>query len=292
VIAQAVDLARTSVEGRASLEGASIRIESRLPVFTLAKISGSASELTQVFLNLLLNASEAMPRGGTILIEVLKETEGLLVRVSDEGSGIAPEHLNTVFEPFFTTKGPHGTGLGLSLARKIVEEAGGSIIAANRPEGGAMFCLRLPFTAGISQDDVKVTKRARSGCRFLLVDDDAENLEALRESLMLKGHQVDATQSGAQAIEKLRANSSYDIILCDLGMPGMNGWEVARSARTIAPRTSFYILTGWGKQVETDIPPEISISGVLAKPLDLEEIERICECGFNTSRENGRSVVV
>jgi signal transduction histidine kinase/CheY-like chemotaxis protein len=292
VIAQAIDLARTSVERRASLEGASIRIESRLPVLALSKINGSASELRQVFLNLLLNASEAMPRGGTILIEVLKETEGVLVRVCDEGSGIAPEHLDSVFEPFFTTKGARGTGLGLSLARKVIEEAGGSISAANRPDGGAIFCLRLPFTAGVPHDDFKVAKRVSGGCRFLLVDDIAENLEALRESLTLNGHQVDAAQSGAQAVEKLRANSSYDIILCDLGMPGMNGWEVARSAQTLAPRTSFYIVTGWGKQVETEIPLEISISGVLAKPLAMEEIERICQSRFNALREDGQSIVV
>ena len=278
VIERAIDLARTSVEGRSSLDGASIKIESRLPVFSLPNIRGSVSEMTQVFLNLLLNASEAMQGGGTVMIEVLREPWGLLVRVSDEGSGISPEHLESIFEPFFTTKGARGTGLGLSLVRKIIEGAGGSISAANRANRGAVFTLKIPFAPRVSHDDENVVKGASSGCRFLLVDDDAENLDALRERLVLNGHEADTARSGPEAIEKLRIESSkYDIVLCDLGMPGMNGWEVARSAQTIAPRTSFYIVTGWGKQVERDIPSAVSISGVLSKPLAVEEIERICQ---------------
>jgi signal transduction histidine kinase/ActR/RegA family two-component response regulator len=278
VIERAIDLARTSVEGRSSLDGASIKIESSLPVFSLPNIRGSVSEMTQVFLNLLLNASEAMQRGGTVMIEVLREPLGVLVRVSDEGSGISPEHLESIFEPFFTTKGARGTGLGLSLVRKIIEGAGGSISAANRADRGTVFTLRIPFAPRVAHDDENVVKGASGGCRFLLVDDDAENLDALRERLVLNGHEADTARSGPEAIEKLRAEScKYDIVLCDLGMPGMNGWEVARSAHTIAPRTSFYIVTGWGKQVERDIPSAVSISGVLSKPLAVEEIERICQ---------------
>jgi CheY-like chemotaxis protein len=212
------------------------------------------------------------------MIEVLREPLGVLVRVSDEGSGISPEHLESIFEPFFTTKGARGTGLGLSLVRKIIEGAGGSISAANRADRGTVFTLRIPFAPRVAHDDENVVKGASGGCRFLLVDDDAENLDALRERLVLNGHEADTARSGSEAIGKLRTEScKYDIVLCDLGMPGMNGWEVARSAQTIAPRTSFYIVTGWGRQVERDIPSAVSISGVLSKPLAVEEIERICQ---------------
>src|SRR5260370_24118386 len=181
VIERAIDLARTSVEGRSSVDGASIKIESRLPVFSLPNIRGSVSEMTQVFLNLLLNASEAMQRGGIVMIEVLREPLGVLVRVSDEGSGISPEHLESIFEPFFTTKGARGTVLGLSLVRKIIEGAGGSISAANRDNRGTVFTLRIPFAPRVAHDDKNVVKAPRPGCRFLLVDDEVENISALGE---------------------------------------------------------------------------------------------------------------
>ncbi len=275
IIAQAIDLARSSIEGRASLEGPSITISSQVPDFVPA-VKGLASDLRQMFLNLLLNAADAIPDQGEINIESTLENDCVVVRVVDSGTGIPSEHVGRVFEPFFTTKGPHGTGLGLAMAREIMEGIGGSIEAANQATGGAVFVLRFPLAeAGAEPPEVQPTLTAAGRCRFLLVDDDVETLDSLRENLVRSGHEADIARSGTEAIEKLRSQRAYDLILCDLSMPRMNGWEVARQAHEIAGGTAFYILTGWGREVEEQVPPLVSVSGILSKPIDLNELARI-----------------
>ncbi len=152
---------------------------------------------------------------------------------------------------------------------------GGTICAANQPGGGAMFVLRFPFATAPAQQAGGQSVAEVPGCRFLLVDDNADNLDSLKENLVRRGHEVNTALSGTDAIAKLRVDPAYDIILCDLSMPGMNGWEVARQAREIAKDADFYIVTGWGREIEREIPPSLSVSGVLSKPIDLNEIARI-----------------
>lgn len=277
--AQAIDLARSSIEGRPSLRGESIQIFSEIPE-NLPAVRGSASDLRQVFLNLLLNAADAVGQNGVIRICAEFDHAAIVVRVRDNGRGIPPEHLEHVFEPFFTTKGPLGSGLGLSTAREIMESIGGSITAANRSQGGAEFTLTFPLAeAGRELSPAQPLNAARGGCRFLLIDDDAENVSSLQEVLLRDGHQVETALSGAEAIDKLRSNPAYDFILCDLGMPGMNGWEVARQVREIAAGVHFYIVTGWGKDIERQIPSSVSVSGILSKPIDVGEIRRLAALG-------------
>ena len=112
-------------------------------------------------------------------------------------------------------------------------------------------------------------------CCFLLVDDDVENLKALKEVLLLRGHYADTAQSGSEALEKIGLGSVYDIVLCDLAMPGINGWEVARVALQTNPNLNFYIVTGWGEQVQSEIPLNLPVRGVLSKPIDLGKLDRI-----------------
>ena len=275
VIHQVIDLVRTTVEGKSSLEGIPIRLKSQVPE-NLPEVNGSASELRQVFLNLLLNAYEAIPDGGEIVVAGAVQESTVVVTVSDNGPGIATEQLQRIFDPFFTTKGPGGTGLGLSIAKKIIESFGGEISASNALRGGAVFKLEFPVASHPSREDRADTLAQFSKrCCFLLVDDDSRNLEALKEVLLLRGHYVDTAQSGAEALKKIGSGSSYDVVLCDLAMPAMNGWEVARTALQNHPNLNVYIVTGWGEQMEAQIPPELPIRGVLSKPIDLTEIGRI-----------------
>jgi signal transduction histidine kinase len=144
IVNQAIELATSSIEGKSELSGVPVRIVSEVTA-DLPRVRGSSSELRQLFLNLLLNARDAMPRGGTIHICSEMDAGLVIVRVRDEGTGIPPENLERIFEPFFTTKGSCGTGLGLALARKVMETLGGTITASNDPAGqGAVFTLRFP----------------------------------------------------------------------------------------------------------------------------------------------------
>jgi signal transduction histidine kinase/ActR/RegA family two-component response regulator len=275
VIAQAVDLARTTIEAKSSLDGVPIRIESRVSQ-ALPKVRGLASELRQVFLNLLLNASEAMDQRGEIKIDSAIDEKSVLIRFSDSGPGIPAEHLQHVFDPFFTTKGTKGTGLGLSIAKSIMESLGGAIRVSNGPSGGAVFTLEFPFAAASeSSHPAAAPERIDGGCRVLLIDDDLDNLDALKEALVLSGHSVEVARSGEEGLERIRTVPNYDLVLCDLAMPGMNGWEVARVALNADPKLHFYIMTGWGRQAQKQIPPNLAIKGLLPKPIDLLEFQRI-----------------
>lgn len=272
VIDQAIELARTTIQGRPGLGTAQIQIIANVRN-SLPCVGGNASELRQVFLNLLLNASEAIGGEGTISIDAVEENEVVLITVSDSGSGIPKEHLPHIFEPFYTTKGAHGTGLGLSIVRGIVQGLGGTISAATRAQGGAAITFSLPISEKPLAPAATSVPRMSDACRFLLVDDDPENSYALAEVLKMLGHSADIAVSGTQALQKLRAHQPYDIVLCDLGMPGMNGWEVASRALQLIPNLAFYIVTGWGRQLEQATP--VRISGVLAKPVDPIQLQRV-----------------
>jgi signal transduction histidine kinase len=140
IVATAVAVAQSEME-ITPLEERPIRIVTALP--SLPNVNGYADDLCNVFLNLLLNARDAMPSGGTIRIGAQVEGGAVVVRVEDEGTGIAGANLSRIFEPFFSTKGANGTGIGLAVARETMGRIGGSITAQNRPEGGACFELRF-----------------------------------------------------------------------------------------------------------------------------------------------------
>jgi signal transduction histidine kinase/ActR/RegA family two-component response regulator len=276
VVGQAIDLATTSIEGTSLISGKPIQIASHVAT-GLPKVRGSASDIRQVFLNILLNASDAMPEGGTIRVESDLEQDTVAIRVCDQGTGIAPQSLERIFDPFFTTKGPRGTGLGLSLARKVMDMIGGSITAANQPAGdGAVFVLRFPI-ANLSNAPIQARENSMSPCsyQFLIVDDDVENLDALKEILIAGGHSVDIAMSGAEALEKLRLRSDYDLVLCDLDMPGVSGWDVARHSSEFASAPEFFIVTGWGAHARSAMPPDARVSAILSKPISPADIERI-----------------
>jgi signal transduction histidine kinase/CheY-like chemotaxis protein len=275
VIAEALDLVRTTIEGTSSLENNPIRIISHISE-PLPRVKGSASELRQVFVNVLLNAYEAIHREGEIIIDATLREDTVIVTVSDTGPGIAPEQLERIFDPFFTTKGPRGTGLGLSIGKNIVESFGGHITASNASNGGAVFTLEFPVASNSARDDQEnLPAKLPASCRFLLIDDDVQNVDALKEVLQLRGHHADTATSGSEALEKLSLPSVYDMVLCDLAMPGMNGWEVARAALQADPKLNFYIVTGWGEHMESEIPANLPVQGVLSKPIDLTKLDRL-----------------
>jgi len=275
VIADALEVARPDLEELTRLAHRPISIEADLP--DLPAVAGSAPELRHVFLNLLVNARDAMPRGGQIRIQARHEGGWVVVTLADEGTGIAPGHLGRVFDPFFTTKGTQGTGLGLSIAYSVMRRLGGSISAANRPEGGAVFTLTFPVAAPVERAEPPrpAPAAAPPGRHVLVVDDDDDNLEATRWVLEGLGQRVSAARSGAEALAVLAEGGPVDLVLCDIGMPGLDGWEVAERIQQIRPGTRTFLISGWASEIAPDDPRLRSVRGVLPKPLDLDRLERL-----------------
>jgi len=146
VIRAAAEIAESGLRHRAAETGAQIRI--RCDIGLLPKVLGDPDELQRVFVNLLINARDAMPGGGTISVGATVHRREVVIKVEDEGCGIAPRNLPRIFDPFFTTKGSKGSGLGLAVAKSVMGQVGGSIIARNRAAGGTCFELRFPQAHG------------------------------------------------------------------------------------------------------------------------------------------------
>jgi CheY-like chemotaxis protein len=267
IINQSVEIAKSTLEEKNFLSDRLIRVETAIP--KLPFVLGDPGELRQIFLNLLLNAQDAMPLGGTIRITGAREEGTIVIRVEDEGQGIPPENLHRIFDPFFSTKGARGTGLGLSIAYGAMTRIGGTIYAANRPEGGAVFNLSFPLAHATSpraplEGSTKVPPR-----RVLVTDDDLPNLQAFSDLLESKGHRVIRSSSGPEALEiLLNGDSQIDVVFCDLGMPLINGWQIAQRAKSLAVPPAFYLVTGWGAEIPDDDQRRRLVDAVIAKPID------------------------
>lgn len=240
---------------------------------------GFDAELRQVFVNLLLNAREAMPGGGTVRIGARDAGDWVVLVVSDTGAGIPSEALPRVFDPFFTTRPGRGTGLGLSIARTVMRRIGGSISAHNAPDGGAVFTLQFPAAppeeAAPPRAPDAPAAEASARARVLVVDDDADNLEVTRLALEELGNEVATAASGEEALAAAARAPAPEVVLCDVGMPGMSGWDVARRLRELAPAAAIYMVTGWAQELAPDDPRRALADGVLGKPLDLARMAQV-----------------
>lgn len=193
-------------------------------------VQGDPHQLSQVVLNLVLNASAAMqesdrPRQLVIGTRLSEADDAVELSVSDSGPGIAPELRERIFERFFTTKAARaGTGLGLAICRDIVSAHGGRISADQSPGGGALFRVLLPVSHRNERAEANMAGAAipAPSYRILVVDDEAEIAELLCEILQLAGHEVDVADSGGSALRRV-AEVKYDLVLSDMRMPGMDG---------------------------------------------------------------------
>jgi signal transduction histidine kinase/ActR/RegA family two-component response regulator len=272
-VEEALAVARPEIDEHAHVDGIRFDVETHLAADLRAV--GTASELRLVFVNLLLNARDAMPKGGRIRISSRIADGRAEVTVQDEGPGIAPEHLERVFDPFFTTKGAHGMGLGLAIVQGVMRRLGGAVAAANVDGGGAAFTMTFPIATALASAAAAFPAAAvAAGHRLLVVDDDLDNLEAMKYVLEDLGQDADLAASGQEALALVAEGRRYDLVLCDIGMPGMNGWQVAEELKRAAPGTRVMLVTGWAQEIAPDDPKRRGVDGVLAKPLDLAHLRQ------------------
>ena len=268
VLLGAVEMARTALDGT----GAALRIDDEVP--PLPMVRGTAAELSHLFADLLANARESTRQGGTVEVRARAARGCVVVTIADQGAGIPEENLSRVFDPFFSTSETRETGLVLSIAFGLMQRLGGSIAAANRPGGGSAYTLTFPLASAQPRREQQKAQRPRKAS-VLLVDDESDNLEVLEELLEMEGHRVETAASGKAAVERFQRGERYDLVLCDVGMPQMSGWQVVRELRRIAPSARIWLLTGWANEISEHDPRLGDVQGVLGKPLDMDQLRSL-----------------
>jgi PAS domain S-box-containing protein len=249
-----------------------------------AYLVGDSVRVTQVFANLLNNASKYTPPGGRIRVRVELPVPGRVrVCVTDTGVGLAPEQLERVFGLFTQVersgRPKEGLGIGLSLARQLVELHGGTLCAESEGEGrGASFVVELPVTATLVPP-VPATplaagvRRARS---FVVADDNRDAADSLAMILQLAGHEVHVAYDGDEALRALRQYAP-DVAVLDIGMPRLTGYEVATRVRTAGSRVVLAALTGWGQEHDRAQALASGFDRHFTKPVDPDQIDRMLE---------------
>ncbi|HEX6278118.1 MAG TPA: PAS domain S-box protein [Polyangiaceae bacterium] len=249
-------------------------------------VLGNGARLEQVFLNLVLNAAQAIPEGDPanheIRIELASDGETIRVEVVDDGSGMTPDVLDRIFDPFYTTKPPGvGTGLGLPICRSIVRAHGGEIVVKSTPGQGSAFTVTLPRWIGEKGKSEPSAPDVASGSRrgrVLVIDDEAAVGRTL--SLVLEPeYDVTVVTSAQEGLAELRAaarGASFDAVLCDLLMPGMSGQELFEVAKQELPgiEARFVFMSGgYAGNEENDIRRKVSTPW-FEKPFDLALVRK------------------
>jgi signal transduction histidine kinase/CheY-like chemotaxis protein len=248
-----------------------IEIEVERSLDDLPDVMGAASELREVFVNLILNAVQAMPEGGTITFETFTTDQpAVCARITDTGIGMSEDVQANIFEPLFTTKGEQGTGMGLAASYGIIQEHGGDIDVTSEPGEGTAFTLSFsPADDSEPQrDETETEPTENENVRVLVVDDEEMVRSIVTQLLSLNDHKVNRASSGSEALAMFE-DAHYDIVFTDFGMPEMTGAELARRLREKAPHLPVVLLTGY-----TDTEEAIeAVDDILSKPFKLEELE-------------------
>jgi signal transduction histidine kinase len=252
-------------------------------------ITGDLTRLAQVVSNLLNNAAKYTPRGGHIHLSAAAAGGQCILRVVDDGVGISAEMLPRVFDLFTQVDGTldraqGGLGIGLALVRKLVEMHGGRVWAESPGLGrGSTFSVSLPLScAGDHQEDRPADGRRRvaevSGRRILVVDDNEDAAEALATLLSLAGHQTRTAADGPSALDVARAFSP-EVVFLDIGLPGMDGYEVARQMRAdpALSHATLVALTGWGSEADRRRTEEAGFDVRLTKPAEVTEVNEVLD---------------
>jgi len=272
-------------------EASNIHITVDLEIGSNALVMGDDAELREVLVNMVFNAIDAMPEGGTLSLSTQTVNESVIVKVVDTGVGMYPEVRSRIFDPFFTTKGKAGLGVGLAVSFGIIRRHGGNIEVESQYGSGTEFRITLPL-AKIAEKGVAVVEQTsetilpppapsvcvmqteRARMRLLVVDDEDFVRDLLGEILEGEHCDVYLAASGSEALSAFR-EMEFDGVFTDVGMPGMSGWELAREIRQINTRIPIAVITGWGEAVGSHEQKAAGVNWIVAKPFTADRIAEL-----------------
>jgi signal transduction histidine kinase/CheY-like chemotaxis protein len=279
LLEETLTLTRSRWKDSAYLEG--IQFTIRANFSEVPWVAGNSSELREVFANILINALEAMPAGGSLSIGAESRESQVVIAFTDSGVGMGEEVRSRVFDPFFTTKPGEGKGLGMSVAYSIISRHQGAIEIESAPGAGTTVRVVLPAGAGrVEKAETGGGEVAQSppppSLGFLVIDDEAPIRDFLEELLSGQGHSVLVAADGAAGMELFHQHRP-EIVITDLGMPGMSGWEVAAAIKVLEPSARVLLMTGWGNQLDPEKARKSGIDRVLAKPFQIADIQQLLQ---------------
>jgi CheY-like chemotaxis protein len=279
LVEQVLDLTRARWSDMAQQRGSVIELRLDLDQ-SLPRIAGVQSQIRDALVNLVFNAVDAMPHGGTLTIRTRTakrpQGNGCVIEVADNGIGMDDETRRRCLEPFFSTKGTRGTGLGLAMVYGVVQRHRAQLEIESEPGKGTV--MRIEFTAARTEGAPGEERIPPSvgPQRILIIDDDPMMLKSLRDALESDGHEVISAGGGQAGIDTfLEAQNHgrpFSAVITDLGMPHVDGRKVASTIKASAPSTLVLMLTGWGRRLvaEGDIPT--GVDEILSKPPRLSDL--------------------
>jgi CheY-like chemotaxis protein len=247
-------------------------------------VGGIESELREALTNLVFNAVDAMPEGGTLSVRTRRTPDGsrpgapdrVYIEVSDSGIGMDADTQRRCLEPFFTTKGERGTGLGLATVYGSVQRHGAEIYILSAPGRGTTVQLVFAATSEGVAPQQPSRKQLLPPQRILVVDDDPLLLKSLRDTLAHDGHMVTTATGGLAGLEAFsaarEAEMPFDLVITDLGMPYVDGRQVASGVKELSPATPVLLLTGWGQRLMDDGDLPAHVDRVMSKPPKLADL--------------------
>ncbi len=272
VVEQAISLTQPKWKGEAQARGIAIEMHTELPEIPL--VPGQDSDLREVLTNLIFNAVDAMPEGGTVSLRTMPEGNQVLLTVGDTGLGMSEEVRRRCLEPFFTTKGECGTGLGLPMVYGILQRHHASVEIQSEPGKGTTFLMRFP----VESDRVELASQSLVDgpirpMRVLVVDDEPTVRTFVTCYLETDKHQVETAVDGMDGLKKLYA-SEFDLVITDRAMPRMSGDQLAAAVKQARPQTPVIMLTGFGELMSVQGEQPANVDLVLSKPLSIAMLRR------------------
>jgi signal transduction histidine kinase/ActR/RegA family two-component response regulator len=247
-----------------------IRIELITHFGPHSRLVGAEPELLEAVVELIGNAVAAMPRGGTLTIRTGLDSGRGVISVSDTGSGMEEAVRRRAFEPFFSTKGETGMGLGLAMVYGVMARHGGEATIDSTEGEGTTVTLRVPTSGEGAPVQVSIPEADRS--QVLVVDDDETVGAALGDVLRGAGYAVTLATSGLEGIARVRErDTGFDLVITDLGMPDVPGWEVVEATKQIDAVTPVVIMSGFDRARASRRAKELGVDFVISKPFDLQE---------------------